>query len=177
MARDHRAPVEPFGGRRAHVVGAHDLEHRASHEAAPDRDVEQAEHDRRQDQMFDAVAEIEVVARRDFGRRQREMIPKRRDPRDRERQLQHQREPERRHRLAEERERGHDVVDPRVGFDRGEDTDRDADHERDHKRGTGQEQGRRNALGDRLCDRFRVRSRVAEVAAQHHQQPVQVTHR
>ena len=67
----------------------------------------------------------------DAGRRQGEVIPERRDAGDGERQLHHQREPEHRHRLPEEREGRHRVVDRRVGLERRNDAEADADRERD----------------------------------------------
>ena len=106
VLEDDRGARDALRRGGAHVVGADHFEHRAAHEPAALRDEQQREHDRRQDQMLQAVAPGSKVSRsRDAGRRQlRSCSRSAVMPYDRERELHHQREPEHRHRLAEERE-------------------------------------------------------------------------
>ena len=88
---------------------------------------EQREDDRRQDEMLEAIAEIEVVAARYAGRGQLNLIASRqRDAVHRECELHHQCKPEDRHGLAEKRRGRNEVIQERVVVHRRDDpgTDR-----------------------------------------------------
>ncbi len=102
------------------------------------------------------------------------MISERGNAGDRERQLQHQREPEHRHRLTEERERGHRIVGDRIRLERGVNPQRHADEQRDDDCRAHERQRRRHPIEDRIAHRHRIRGRVAEVAGDDAAQPMQI---
>jgi hypothetical protein len=84
----------------------------------------------------------------------------------RENQDQHDPEPERRHRLPEQRDHRRDVVEHAVALDGRDDPGRDGQAERDEQRGSGQLEGGGHALDDQVERRLAVAHGLSEIAAQ-----------
>ena len=86
--------------------------------------------------------------------------------RDRKQQDRHQRHPEQRGGIEDQRQHRDRGVGPGTGKARGQRAEQDTEHERDRERGSGQQQRRRQALQDQGCDRHLLAKREAEIEAE-----------
>jgi hypothetical protein len=183
VLQDHGALGHALRARRAHVVLADHLEHAAARVARdPRRKHERQRGDREHhvaepvQHLFERTHQVRVHAAR--ARRGEVDRPFPDVPREqREHQDQHEGEPERRHRVEEQRDHAERLVGERVLADRLDDADQDPERERHRQRGDGEQQGVRKDLPDHLEHRPSVRERVAEVALEQRPHPLHVADR
>src|SRR6478735_1591765 len=131
VAHDHPPLRHALRTSGTHVVAVDHVEHRGAHVAAVEREADDAEGCDRQREMLHPVPRPRRPAGKTVQARGVE------DPNVvvqedvRERDLQQQREPERRHGEAQEADRREHVVEDRVLANRGVDADRDPEDDRE----------------------------------------------
>jgi hypothetical protein len=146
------------------MIVAEDVEHACPCEAQDERRVDHAEHDRRQHQMMQAIAQRHagIAVARD-GK------PAEADRKDLH---QDQAEPEAGDARAQHGESRKELIDGLAAPDRGDDAAGNADQRRDDDRKESEEKGRLGALEQRLSYRSLQKDRLAQVAMDQLRQPI-----
>ena len=165
------APLgDALGARGAHVVGVQRLEHARAHVSAVDGDLLHRQRERGQDEMFDAVDDVEAGGRRRIDASdERQQRRARMEVRLVERADEHdgdEAEEERRHREPEEREPGRRVVEPRVLLHGRDHADPDADDDVEDRGERAEHERVRQRGAQRRPHRALRRVRRPEVAAE-----------
>ncbi len=158
MHEQDAALADALGARGADVVLLQHLEHRRAGDAGDQRDVDAAERDRGQDQVFEP--------RPDPFRDRRIALDRQPFELEREHVGEQVADHEHRHREAEHGERHDAAVDPGAGLPGREHTDRHGDRHRQDQRDQHQRQRRLETLRDHRGDRKVGEDRVAEIAVQ-----------
>jgi hypothetical protein len=137
------------------------LQHRGARHASVGRHEEQAERHRRHDQVLCDVDHMGKAGEVGADR----LVAEARQPihGDREQQDPHQRHPENRHGVEDQREDRDGGVEPRPREARRKGSEQDAEHQRDRERRQRQQQRRRQPLQDQLRYRRLLAERETEV--------------